>query len=457
MDELVQLRKDLKESNLELEKEKQNSKSLEDRLAISQSDFLKATVQIIDLRGMIATEGSDDEAEEWNPLAPLTPLSRSSPRSPLSLPLGVKTLKLHRAVKRSRRLPKAELLQALRGVGDRSPLTPSKDTRTTSVPSTPCDVTETNRRAAVQQSSKNQSASRKRQFADSEGHTEQIVPDREIISAVFDRNLSGLRARLRQGVKVRLWEDAPGCHVHSFDCLLSLDKTHEALTFLAANARRGTFSLFAQRTEVLPMRCRRPIYYSTASFWHRIFPYHPCFTPFILIIPVHIILVYDLFRLLIHRTNTYRISDMVDCLSNACTASASEQHIGLLSVFKGVGKHPPDALTIVARPSMSSSTEQSPSRIVSLKVALREDRNFLLSALRTLISISLSTSFSTSISTSVTMADRKIGGVGGVDGSREGDRSAVPLIQGHRRNNTATGSLVDSEDIRVSHSSSLYY
>lgn len=461
MDELVQLRKDLKESNLELERERQNSKSLEDRLAISQSDFLKATVQIIDLRGMIATEGSDDEAEEWNPLAPLTPLSRSSPHSPLSLPLGVKTLKLHRAVKRSRRLPKADLLQALRGVGDRSPLTPSKDTRTASVPSTPCDVTETNRRAAVQQSVKSQSASRKRQFADSEGHTEQIVPDREIISAVFDRNLSGLRARLRQGVKVRLWEDAPGCHVHSFDCLLSLDKTHEALTFLAASVRRGTFSLFAQRTEVLPMRCRRPMYRSTASLWLRICPCHPCFIPFILIIPVHVTLVYHLCHHHIHHTNNYRISDMVDCLSNACTASASEQHIGLLSVFKGVGKHPPDALTIVARPSMSSSmsssTEQSPSRIVSLKVALREDRNFLLSALRTLISISLSTSFSTSISTSVTMADRKIGGVGGVDGSREGDRSAVPLVRGHRSNNTATCSLVDSEDIRVSHSSSLYY
>lgn len=261
MDELVQLRKDLKEANSELEKERQNSKSLEEKLAISQSDFLKATTQIIDLRGMIATEGSDDEGDEWNPIvAPPTP--RSGPSSPL----GIKTVKLHRTVKRSRRMPKADLLQALRGSGEgsvrdiRSPLTPSKDIRTASVPSTPCDQTETNRRPTVQQSAKSQASSRKRQFGDSDGPTtEQSVPEREIIAAVFDRNLSGLRARLRQGVKVRLWEDGPGCHVHSFDCLLCLDKTHETLTFSAATVRRGTFSLFAQRTEVLPMRWSRPI------------------------------------------------------------------------------------------------------------------------------------------------------------------------------------------------------
>lgn len=139
---------------------------------------------------------------------------------------------------------------------------------------------------------------------------------------------------------------------------------------------------------------------------------------------------------------------MVDCLSNASTASASEQHVGLLSVFKGVGKHPPDALTIVARPSNTFSSAE-PSRIVSLKVALREDRNFLLSALRTLISISLSTSFSTSfttsISTSVTAVDKNVGVTGAVDGSRVGDKSASSQIQGHRR----IGAAVDS----VSHQS----
>ena len=260
MDELVQLRKDLKESNLQLEKERETSRSLGDMLAVSQSDFLKATTQIIDLRGMIATDGSDDEADEWNPTStPLTP--RTGPNSPH----GAKTVKLHKILKRSRRLPKTDLLSAFREDGSvrdpRSPLLSSKDPRITSVPSTPTDQLDTDRQPIGLPSERSQSTSRKRQFAESESYIANsvVVPDIEISTAVFDRNLSGLRVRLRQGIKVRLWEDGPGCHVHSLDCLLCLDKTHETLTFSAVTPRRGTFSLFAQRTEVLPMRSSRPI------------------------------------------------------------------------------------------------------------------------------------------------------------------------------------------------------
>lgn len=82
---------------------------------------------------------------------------------------------------------------------------------------------------------------------------------------------------------------------------------------------------------------------------------------------------------------------MLDCLSNTCPSlsAVDGQNVGLLSVFKGA-RQPPDALTIVARhrvlPALSSSGAETP-RVVSLKVAQREDRNFLLCALRTLISI----------------------------------------------------------------------
>jgi hypothetical protein len=81
---------------------------------------------------------------------------------------------------------------------------------------------------------------------------------------------------------------------------------------------------------------------------------------------------------------------MLDCLSNTCSSFSAEdgQNAGLLSVFKGA-KQPPDALTIVARSrilAVRSSGVEAP-RVVSLKVAQREDRNFLLCALRTLISI----------------------------------------------------------------------
>lgn len=81
---------------------------------------------------------------------------------------------------------------------------------------------------------------------------------------------------------------------------------------------------------------------------------------------------------------------MLDCVSNTSSffSAVDGQNVGLLSVFKGV-KQPPDALTIVARSrplAVRPAGAEAP-RVVSLKVAQREDKNFLLCALRTLISI----------------------------------------------------------------------
>ena len=71
IEELLHLREELKTARTELEEERNLSRSLESKLAISELDFIKATAQIIDLRGMIATdESDDDEDEEWrNPLS----------------------------------------------------------------------------------------------------------------------------------------------------------------------------------------------------------------------------------------------------------------------------------------------------------------------------------------------------------------------------------------------------
>lgn len=89
-----------------------------------------------------------------------------------------------------------------------------------------------------------------------------------------------------------------------------------------------------------------------------------------------------------------RITDIVDCLSSA--ASVHGQSLGLLSVFSSQDqmisnmKQPPDALTIIVRSQQIGQAPANPDlpRVVSLKLLHREDRNFLLAALRTLIGTS---------------------------------------------------------------------
>ena len=74
--------------------------------------------------------------------------------------------------------------------------------------------------------------------------------------ATFERNLVTLRNKLRTGIKCHLWEEGHSSHVHSFECLLTLDRSYEALIFTAAGNRRGTFSIFSQKVEVEPIRIK---------------------------------------------------------------------------------------------------------------------------------------------------------------------------------------------------------
>ena len=151
--------------------------------------------------------------------------------------------------------------------------------------------------------------------------------------ATFERNLVTLRSKLRQGIKVHLWEEGPSSHVHSFECLLTLDRTYEALLFTAAAHRRGTFSIFTQKVEVEPIR----------------------------------------------------IKDIDDCSQGAA-------HMSDLSLFSVLGlsgqigspeENAMDTLTIKVG---AKGMDEESARVVSLRLLNREARDFLLSAMRTMIS-----------------------------------------------------------------------
>jgi hypothetical protein len=74
--ELIQLREELKASRKELEEERSVSLTLVGKLQVSESDFMKATTQILELKGLMSTEDSENEEEKG-------PLSRSPPMTPV--------------------------------------------------------------------------------------------------------------------------------------------------------------------------------------------------------------------------------------------------------------------------------------------------------------------------------------------------------------------------------------
>jgi hypothetical protein len=72
--------------------------------------------------------------------------------------------------------------------------------------------------------------------------------------ATFEKNLVNLRSKLRVGLKVTLWDE--GGHVHAFKALLTLDRLYEALVFSPAAGTKSAFSMFSQRVEVEPIKIR---------------------------------------------------------------------------------------------------------------------------------------------------------------------------------------------------------
>jgi hypothetical protein len=266
MDELVQLRMDLKAARMELEQERCASRSLGEKLAMSESDFLKATTQIIGLRGMIATEESDGEggegegeSEDQDPASTPPPARHSN-----CLPIAFSG-RAHSRVQ-TQRAPFKRQKRVLRaGLSTLQP----RDNYTLCHADDLCGL------KGRQQEEEEEKIRWSRQLSDQpESHRyataapPKLSQNRKRFSpcspmagqgpesclAAFEQNLTGLQARLRLGMRVRLWEEGPGCHVHSFDCVVALDSSSESLTFSAASVRKGTFSLFAQRADVQPIR-----------------------------------------------------------------------------------------------------------------------------------------------------------------------------------------------------------
>lgn len=63
--ELIQLREELKASRRELEEERSTCQTLAGKLQVSESDFMKATTQIIELKGLMSTDDSENEEERY--------------------------------------------------------------------------------------------------------------------------------------------------------------------------------------------------------------------------------------------------------------------------------------------------------------------------------------------------------------------------------------------------------
>jgi myosin heavy subunit len=152
------------------------------------------------------------------------------------------------------------------------------------------------------------------------------------VIATFEKNLASLRSKLRQGLKAQLWEEGPNVHIQNFECVLQLDKTFEVITF-TATATRSAFALFAtQKVEVAPVK----------------------------------------------------IANIVDCHPGA--ASLHDQ--GFSSMF-GVGaSHSNSAaemMTLIVKVDAKKDFEEPP-RVIALRLPQREDRNHLMTALRTMIS-----------------------------------------------------------------------
>lgn len=247
---------------MELEQERSATRSLEGKLAISELDFMKATAQIIDLRGMIATDDSDeDDDDEWqNSLSP-------SPRKIQNQRRGKATSRSARSGGTRNRLDRRGEAPTSSS-GNRVSHVGSTQSRGSS-PFYPAEMSclkalcgdvriPSGHNSGVSSPSKRvheAAPTPTRTFSTlTESHVSSDaagVNDMKISIAAFEQNFDGLRFRLQQGLKVHVWEQRAGKNVHFSDCLISLDRSADNLLFSGpSNLRRGAFSLFLLKSEV---------------------------------------------------------------------------------------------------------------------------------------------------------------------------------------------------------------
>lgn len=339
---------------------------------------MKATTQIIDLRSLIATTESDDEEEGWSQKSSSWQKCITECKEALEKPQQKKSKPCLPSVD-GRSVKEDDDIGAGAGAGPlKGPFASAEEimsTKTAPSIKQSADHIEKQRLWSAQHTGIQRKGSRVFETgagAGAVGHREKgLLTDMDICIAIFEKNLSGLRARLVKGMKVLLWEEGTGCHVHSFECIMTLDRAFEVLSFTGTSAaRRSTFSIFSQRIEVDPIRYVTCLHCTVLYCLQQYSITLQAQSMHSTLLPVF--------------TLCCRIEDIADILSN--TIMTQEQHLGLLSVFKGGEKHPIDALTLTINPH--TVAVPSLKRMVLLKAPQREDRNFLLSALRTLISVS---------------------------------------------------------------------
>ena len=227
---------------------------------------MKATTQIIDLRSLIATTESDDEEEGWSQKSSSWQKCITECKEALEKPQQKKSKAClssgdGRAVKEDDDIGGG----AGGGAGPlKGPFAGAEEimsTKTAPSIKQSADHIEKQRLWSAQHTGIQRKGSRSFETGaggggGTVGHREKgLLTDMDICIAIFEKNLSGLRARLVKGMKVLLWEEGPGCHVHSFECIMTLDRAFEVLSFAGTSAaRRSTFSMFSQRIEVDSIR-----------------------------------------------------------------------------------------------------------------------------------------------------------------------------------------------------------
>jgi hypothetical protein len=225
---------------------------------------MKATTQIIDLRSLIATTESDDEEEGWSQKSSSWQKCITECKEALEKPQQKKS-KACLSSADGRAVKDDDDIGAGSGGGAgaeplKGPFASVEEIMSTkAAPSMKqsADQIEKQRLWSAQHAGIQRKGSRSFETgtgtgAGTVGH---LLTDMDICIAIFEKNLSGLRARLVKGMKVLLWEEGPGCHVHSFECIMTLDRAFEVLSFAGTSAtRRSTFSMFSQRIEVDSIR-----------------------------------------------------------------------------------------------------------------------------------------------------------------------------------------------------------
>ena len=224
-------------------------------------------------------------------------------------------------------------------------------------------------------------------------------PVNPAVIATFEKNLATLRAKLRTGIKAQLWEEGPNVHIQNFECIVQLDKSYEMLTFTSV-APRSTFTLFGTppKVEVVPVKiCNVVDCHPGAASIHEHF-----------------------FSTMFGGSANAKNTASVDMMTLVVKIDAAR--------FDKVSAHS-KSLAAAAAAAMAElgGDVDLPPRVISLKLPLREDRNHLMTALRTMISdLHVNTPTMRSLIDGVKKGDPNGGGSGHLD--KKNRRASVNTV-----------------------------